>query len=403
MPITDLDLNAYADMFPLNGSAQPQGKPSFGMQETDTNIFDQVQPSTTETTTISSTTETTTVIEETDKEANIFGAPAGDQEPEKRGPGRPPKEKLPDISSYFEDRLKAGKFVAIKESMEDGSERDFIPATADEMDEVIEIQVNHRLQEREKEVEEKWYSTKSPAWKAVAKYAEMTDDPTEILPFLQGVQTINSIQNVNEDEIEGAEEIVRTAFSKSGQPKEFIDTQIEALKTTDKLIDQAKKLKPTLLKAEAQQLARLEQEKERERIENIRMVESIKQNAIQAIEAPLFGKQKLKQEEKAIIYDLIGEPNEVSGGYQIYTEIDNLFEKGDFDTLREVALLLGKKDSYHTYASMSGAEKAAEGLQKRLRVATESRTASSGNNEEQIKQAAVQRNQYNRVPRFGRG
>ena len=76
------------------------------------------------------------------------------------------------------------------------------------------------------------------------------------------------------------------------------------------------------------------------------MVSSIREKKIETIESPFLGKQKLKNEEKAVVYDLIAAPSAETGGYKIYNAIDNLFEKGDFKLLAKVALFNCKKKKH---------------------------------------------------------
>ena len=330
-----------------------------------------------------------------DKQVDILDTPSK--------PGRKPKYDFSDISGYFQDRIKNKKFVAIEEEDQEGNKVPFIPKTPEEFDEVIVIQVNYRLDKERQALEQKVYDGKSPAWKAVLQYAELVDDPTEMVPFLQGVKNIQSVSNLNPDEVDGAEQIIRTRLEQRGDPAEAIESQIDALKTTDKLIATAKQYKPVILQQEQQALALQVQEQKRREQEYLQIVSGIRENAVKAIEQPLFGKTKLKQEEKAAIYDLIAEPNSETQGYGIYSAIDQLFDKGDFDTLRQLALLIAKKDSFYTYLNSSAAQTTAAALQKKLTVAGDSRTA-SGNKDfvEDPDNPVVQRKQFSQQVRFGK-
>ena len=205
---------------------------------------------------------------------------------------------------------------------------DFIPKTVEEFDEVIDLQVNYKLEQQRKDLEQKWYSTKSPAWQAVSKYAEMVDDPTELIPFLQGVRNFQSIDAVNETELDGAETIVRARLEQRGEPADLIEQQIDALKTTDKLISTAKQYKPLMIEQERQHLSRLAEEEKIRTQQYIQQVEEIRDKAITAIQAPVFGTQKLKQEEKELVFDLIGMPSQETQGYKIFNAIDSLLRKG---------------------------------------------------------------------------
>lgn len=414
MSTKDLNFDQIADLFPPDATNTVMGNSPvrFGASE-DLNPVDFLTKSTTEQTTESPaaevTTETSTTqetteapvtpVDENENKADLLGTST-----ETKSKKQDVKTEIKDLSGYFEDRLKAGKFVAIEEDAEDGTKKQFIPKTFEEFDEVIDIQVNYRLDQQRKELEQKWYQAKSPAWQAVAKYAELTDDPGDILPFIQGVKTIDDVKDVDPSDLEGAERIVRTRLSQRGETQDAIDEQVEALKTTDKLVSAAQKYKPLILTEQKQQLAKMVQQKKEEEEEYMNLVQDIRNKAIEAIEAPIFGKQKLKQEEKAVVYDLIAEPSQETQGYRIYSAIDALFEKGDFETLKQVALLLGKKDSFINYISSGAADQTAAGLQRKLRVATDSRAAGSNNSDSDDggERTTVQRNQFSPTPRFGR-
>lgn len=394
MDIQDINPNQYADIFGLsdNKITTPSEAVKFGMQETSVDLF---ASSTTETTTLAPVNAEAVVEEKKEEEkreeVDILTTP----EEEKKN-----TYPFSDLAGYFEDRLKAGKFIAINDEGENGEKIPFIPKTPEEFDEVIDIQVNYKLEQQKEELNKNWYESKSPAWKAVAQYAEMVDDPTEVVPFLQGIQTIQKISGIDEKEIEGAEQIVRLRLQQTKQPQDIIDTQVEALKTTDKLISTAERLKPVMVQEEQQRLVQMQQEEQQRVQQYYQMVDDIQKKAVAAIETPI-GRFKLTQDEKAILYDLIAVPSEKSKGYGIYEKIDELYSKGDFDTLRQVGLLLGKKESYNKYFSATIAAETAGKLQRKLSAATESKTGTTNDYHEE---KVVSRKQYsNTAPRFGRG
>lgn len=303
-----------------------------------------------------------------------------------------------DTTGYFEDRFKNGKFVKV----EDAEGNQFIPKTPEEFDEVIDIQINHQVEEKIKNIDQQWYQSKSPAWQAVAKYAEMADNPEDILPFINTVKTFNSIANLNPEDLGEAEKIVRERLSQRGDDEDVILETIESLKTTDKLISAAQKYKPLILTQEKERMNQMVQQQKQQEYEYNTLVTRIREDAIKSIEEPFLGKSKLKQDEKAAIFELIAVPSEDTKGYRIYNEIDSLFEKGDFDTLKQIALLLKKKDSYIGYISENAANSAAASLQKKLRVAGTS--TAGGGKDPQDTGEFIQRNRYTQSsqPRFGR-
>lgn len=330
---------------------------------------------------------------EEDKKEDIDILGIGDDKKDKPKTDEPaPIGEIVDMSSYFEDRLKKGTFVAIEEEGEDGQKKLFIPKTPEEVDEVLQMQVDFKIEEAKKELNEKWLSDKTPAFQFLARYSDLIDDPRELIPVLQGVQNIQSIAEINEKEIEGAEELLRYNLQAKGLDKDLIDTQIESLKTTDKLISTAEKMKPQMLQEESKRLQQMERDEKKKLDDYRNMVIDLRENAIKAIDAPFYGTATLANEDKALVYDLIAEPSPESKGYQIYDEIDKLFESKNFTKLKQVALLLAKEESFFTHIGAKVANDTSTGLQKKLRVVTDSRTTTSANPEEPSK--IMQRNQY---------
>lgn len=395
--VKDLNENVFVDLFPQEGA--PKTTPVFGMNSSnDVNILTQETTQAPLSTTGDTTTSAPiTTTDQTTQQgtADILGA-----DPEAGKGGRKPKYNFQDASGYFEDRMKTGKLIKVEEELADGTKQLFIPKTPEDFDEVIDIQVNHKLDKARKDLDKEWYQSKSPAWQAVAKYAEMVDDPTQILPFIQGVKTIQSVANLDPDKIDEAEQIVRARLEQRGDPKEAIDTQIESLRATEKLIPSAKQYKPVIIQQEQQVLAHEMQQKQAAETQWVQLITEIRNNTVKTLEEPIFGKERLKNDEKAAIYDLIGEPTS-SDGYGIYTAIDQLFDKKDFKALVEVALLLGKKDSFYGYFGRSVANKTVEGLTRKLAAAADGKSTSSGGSDEP-EEATVRRGSFTKSPRFGR-
>lgn len=409
------DESQFIDIFNTSGTpGTPAGGnvAKFGQEERNTDIFappaGTPAASTTETTTLapanpanpaaSTTPGKETLLEEADL---LGGSPEGDEE--KKGPGRPPKYDFTDMTGYFEDRTKNGVFVPLEVENESGEVVAFVPKTPEEYDEFIQYQVEHKFKAGEKDLDQRWYESKSPAWQAVAQYAEKVNHPMELTPFLKGVEQLETVASLNEGEIDGAEKLVRISLGKSGQPQELIDTHIEALKTTNKLVETAQKLKPAMLQAEQQQLIKLQKEADQRDRDYRQMVVDIRNNAIKAIDSPL-GKESLKKEEKLAIYELIAEPSPDTKGYAIFDKIDELFDKKDFDKLRKVALLLSNEEAFTKYMTSVAVEKTGAELQRRLRVAGEGRATGRDTGQEPPKGGSQPAQpSYKPQPRFGRG
>jgi hypothetical protein len=410
--VQTVNQDALVDLFPDLGSIGAAGgeqKPKFGMQDgiNTVDLFNK------QAATSASTTEQTTEKPSDSTTNQTTEAPAGaaTQTGEKTDAdilgttGIPPvsPSQIADLPTYYQDRVKNGKFIAVKDVDDKGQEIDFIPKTAEEYDEVLELQINYRLNEARKDLEKKWYESKSPAWKAVSQYAELVDDPTQLIPFLQGVKTLTSVANLDETDPDGAEQIVRTRLLQKGDPEELITQQIETLKTTDTLVKTAKVYKPIIIQQEQQQLQQQLRAKDEEDRQYKLLISDIRDNALKSIESPIFGKTKLKQEEKAAIYDLIAEPAEETQGYGIYNIVDQLFDKREFEKLKEVALLLTNREAFMNYLGAQVANATAASLERKLRLAGESRSSSGNDFHEESQQARVTRNQFKTKPSFGRG
>lgn len=412
MEVRDFSQTNFVDIFGSKSTQQTEDKPTnFGMGSQDIDILGgKQQSSTTDTTTIAaSTTDTTTVAASTtdtttvDPEKQQQSADIlGNNEAGKSGPGRKPKNNFDDISGYFQDRLKTGKFVQIQEEDENGQMVDFVPKNPEDFDRVIELQIEHQLNKKYKDVETNWYSSKSPAWQAVAKYADLVDDPSLLVPFLQGVKNLQSISEVDETSEQGAEAIVRARMERRGDPEEVINSQVESLKTAGKILEAAKQFKPLMINEEQQELVRQQREAQLQQQNWLRDVSEIEDAAIKAIESPIFGNKKITRDEKSAIYEMIGTPKGPDG-YQIFQKIDSLFEKRDAESMNmlvQIALLLSKKDAFYNYLGSSAAERTAAGLQRKLQVASASKGGAATGAAEDDKEI-ITLNKFNRNPRFG--
>jgi len=389
--IKNLTENDITDIF---GTGNPvvNVNPSFGGSTDDT--IDLFAPKSTE---IVDPVKTTDKIEENvdreeKKEVDIFE--------EKSDKVDDNTLQITGLSDYYKDRIKNGVFVNIEAEDETGNKTPFIPQTPEEFDEVIQLQVDYKLEQAKKDLETSWYESKSPAWKAVSQYAEIVDDPSQLIPFLQGVKNIQSVSSMNEEDPEQAEAIVRARMEQRGDPEEIIKSQIDALKSTDALIKTAQQVKPLMIQEEQRNLSKQVQEAKAREQEYLKIVTDIRENAHKAIEQPLFGKTKLKQEEKAIIYDLIAVPSEETQGYGIYSVIDKLFDTKDFETLKMIALLATKKDAFFNYLGTDIANQTASRLQKKLTVAAELK--GNGGDQSVSDKPVISRNQFSKSPRFGK-
>lgn len=374
MEINELSATNYADLFSTNPAASPAGPVAATPLERQDLFGGEKAPENPAQTPEEPVNADLFSGDEDGEEENVEAGREGEApvEGEKPKTGRKAKYDFSDAKGYFEDRIKSGRFVSLEEEV-NGEVRQFVPSTPEEFDEFFDIQLSHIEQKSKDEIAQKWYEEKTPAWKAVAKYAEMVDDPSEIVPFIQGVSNIQSVADLNENEETGAEQIIRLRLQQRGDTKDVIDEHVEALRSADKLVSTATKYKPLILQQEQAQLQQMMKEKEEQEQQYLSLVSTIRDEAFKALETPFYGK-KLKQEEKRDIFNLIGQPSAESGGYEIYTKIDKLFEKKDFNKLLKIAMMLEHEEAYNQYASTATANKVAENLQRQLRVAGDGKT-----------------------------
>jgi hypothetical protein len=293
-------------------------------------------------------------------------------EAEKAKAGRKPKYEFSDINGYFQDRIKSNKLIGLI----DQDDKPIELKTPEDFDLVIEQNINYQVEQKAKELEENWYKGKSQAWQVIAHYANLVEDPSQVIPFLQGVKNIQSVSKIDESTIDGAEAIVRYYKQRSNTPADIIDDEIDSLKTSDKLISAAGKLKPALLQAETVELQKMQQEAKDQELAYWKMVEENEKSARSAISAPLFG-SKIKIEEQSDIYNMIAVPNEELGGYAIYNEIDKLYQNKNFDTLKKIAYLLKNEDNFIKVASQNAITKTANDIQRTVRLATSPKASSA--------------------------
>lgn len=365
----NLEQTEFFDMF--NSEQTPQKeKVTFSNENTEVNMFTQ--------------TEVTPPVETKEPNAPVDTKGEGEEEVDlfegEAAVEKKTKDDIYNINTFFQKKIEDGFFSPLMD--DDGN--DVVLEKPEDYEALIEANINYKLEQKAQEVEQNWYKSKNPVWQMVAKYSEVVEDPSELVPYLQGIQTIVNVSNIDETTIDGAEQIVRYQKEKNGVPKDVIDEEIDALKQTDKLISAASKVKPILVQDEQKALVQMESDARQREEDYVRMVYDYQMKAVETIEKPLFG-QKLKQDEKAIVYDLIGSPNPQIGDYAIHAIIDELFRKGDFETLTQAALLLGKKDSFFKYAQNSTKQSVAEGLQRKLRVQAESGIKSTGNDDPEVK------------------
>ena len=279
-----------------------------------------------------------------------------------------------DIKSYFDAKIKEGTFLPLEDGKMD---------TPEDIDALIEANFSHKIEEIQDNVARNWYETKSEAWKYIAANAERFDNPADLIPLLTGVSNIETISSLDPNDESQAETIVRLALSNRNESPDVIEEQITMFKEAKKLESMAGKYQPLLVKEENNRLAEISRQKDATDAANEQMIKAIHQDAVSILETPFLGKHKMTNEEKAGIYDLIAEPTERGGGYKIFTGIDALYETKDFDTLREIALILHNKKAHRHYLGVTIGSENAENVMRKLKTTNTGSTSTEADTPEQ--------------------
>ena len=125
-----------------------------------------------------------------------------------------------------------------------------IPKTFDELKQLIEENKKYEVEESKK----KWEGEFSPQVKSIMEYAKAGGK--DVTPLLEAWGTVESISQLNPNDINDAEELVRYDLESKGLDEDDIEEQLEFLKSTNKIYSKAATIKPKL---EEQEIMRIEQ------------------------------------------------------------------------------------------------------------------------------------------------
>ncbi len=297
------------------------------------------------------------------------------------------------IKSIFEELIKNNQLLPLEDEKLE---------TADDVKALIFANVTHQVEQIKADDKNAWYASISPAWQVVAQFAEKAQHPSELIPFIQSVQTIDKVSELDATDEEDAEKIVRMALISRNESQDIIDETISTYKENKKLTTLAEKYQPSLIQNEQIKMENLAKQKEQEDINNFKMIEQIHQDAVKVLETPFLGKHKLKKEEKAAIYNMIAAPDEQSGGYKIFSAIDNLYETKDFEKLRKIALILQDEKAYNQYIGFDSVNLSAQDIMRKVKTtATGNASAAAYEEPTPVKANALPRGFGNKDSGFG--
>lgn len=300
--------------------------------------------------------------------------------------------KFTDVKSIFEELIKNNQLLPLEDEKLD---------TPADIQALIQANVVHQVEELKKDQNNTWYASKSPAWRIVAEFAEKVQHPSELLPFIQSVQTIDSVSELDPKNEVDAEKIIRMALISRNESQDIIDDTIATYKENGKISNIAEKYQPSLVQQEQIKMQNLVKQKEQEEINNYNMIKQIHEDAVKVLETPFLGKHKMKKEEKAAIYNMIASPDSQTGGYKIFSAIDNLYETKNFDKLRMIALLLQDDKAYNSYVGLDVANNTAENIMRRVKTTATAHSTSDLELPPTIKNQPIQNNNFQKSSGFG--
>lgn len=259
--------------------------------------------------------------------------------PAKPAKGRPPVEKLDASTQKLVSELINDKKLF---GFADGKIE-----TKKDLQDLLDANFNHRIESQQKEIYDGVFKSMTPAFQMVAQYATQVDSPAELLPLLQSTSSAERFAKLDEANPIHQELIVRERMRLNGDTDEIIDQEIADLKDRAKLAEKAKVYKPVVQGFYEKQTQQLLATKQREEQEYFQTVQANDQHIRKVLDSDSLDGIKLKNPHKGIVYELLAIPREeYGGGVGIYSVIDTLFQKGQFDKLAKIALLVGDEKAF---------------------------------------------------------
>lgn len=221
-----------------------------------------------------------------------------------------------------------------------------IPKTFDELKELIDANKKFEVEESKKAWEAETLNDLSPQVKSIMEYAKAGGK--DVTPLLEAWGTVESISQLDPNNIHDAEELVRYDLETKGLDQDDIEEQIELLKGSNKLQNKAANLKPKL---EEQEIARIEQIEEQQRQRTAQLQANkvkYQQNMSKAIDS-VFSDKTVSSTIKHSIFEPVYEsafrPGLKVTGFQRSLEEIQL-DPSRNEHFAEVALLVSDRDKF---------------------------------------------------------
>ena len=263
--------------------------------------------------------------------------------------------------------------------LEDGSW--FTPKNDEELSELIKANIDsartERIYEEKNEALQQALSESTPAFQFLVSNANKFRTIEDMLPLIENVNLQEQIDNLDLENPEHQELIVRNALSLKGFPQSDIDSDIQDFKERTVLGKKAESLKPILDEFNSIQRQRIiDQENKKLHDEMVLMNNYFSLINTDIIQSKDIDGLKIDQniKERVISYLV---PQENSSEIPLYQKIDESIAKGDITNLFLVSLLLDNKEAFFNLIGNRSATKVAKELQKVIRTNNKTSYSSS--------------------------
>ena len=221
-----------------------------------------------------------------------------------------------------------------------------IPKTFDELKELINENKKYEVEESKKKWETENVEGLSPQVQSVMEYAKAGGK--DVTTLLEAWATVESISQLNPNDVNDAEELVRYDLEFKGLDDDDIEEQVDLLKSSGKIFQKAANLKPKLEQQEVQRIAEMEA-LQKQRAEQLQQNKIRYQNNMSQAIDKTFSDKNISSVIKHSIFEPVYEsafrPGMRVTGFQRGLEELQL-DPNKNDHFAEVALLVSDRDKF---------------------------------------------------------
>jgi len=240
-----------------------------------------------------------------------------------------------------------------------------IPKTFDELKDLIDQNKKYEVEENKKKWETETVDGLSPQVKSIMEYAKAGGK--DVTPLLESWATVESISQLDPNNINDAEELVRYDLESKGLDEDDIEEQVDFFKSTNKLFSKAHSIKPKLEQQEVEKIAHMhEMQMHRSQELQAKRVE-YQTNMSKAIEKTFTDSSVSKNIKHSIfepVYESSFRPGLKITGFQKSLE-DLQLDPTKNEHFAELALLASDRDKFfEVYGSKIKREVTADTVKK---------------------------------------